>query len=72
MDDRTFFERLSDWKAREAAARQAVREAVLQHAVVGRSVPTWRDGQVVWLTPDEIFALYGLKLVPIESTQDQQ
>lgn len=42
------------------ALRQAGREAFLTHARLGRSVPEWRDGQVVWVPPAEIFARYGL------------
>jgi hypothetical protein len=42
------------------AHADANREALLEHARMGRSVSTWRDGQVVWITPAEIFARYGL------------
>jgi hypothetical protein len=41
----------------EAAIRRAVHEAVLTHARLGHPVATWRDGHVVWLQPDEVFAL---------------
>ena len=44
----------------EAAHEKANREAVLEHARMGRSVSEWRDGQVVWIAPAEIFARYGL------------
>src|ERR1700679_2951919 len=40
-----------------AAFRRAVRAAVLEHARAGRSVPTMRDGKVVWIPPEEILAL---------------
>jgi hypothetical protein len=50
-------ERLADVTAIEAAFRRSVREAVLTHARAGRPVATWRDGKVVWLQPDEVFAL---------------
>lgn len=43
----------------EAHAR-ATREALLEHARLGRSVPESRDGAVVWVTPAEVFARYGL------------
>jgi hypothetical protein len=43
----------------EAHAR-ATREALLEHARLGRPVCEARDGQVVWLTPAEVFARYGL------------
>ena len=42
------------------AHADANREALLEHARMGRSVSTMRDGQVVWITPAEIFARYGL------------
>ncbi|HEX4611862.1 MAG TPA: hypothetical protein VH092_26945 [Urbifossiella sp.] len=43
----------------EAHAR-ATREALLEHARLGRPVCEARDGTVVWLSPAEIFARYGL------------
>lgn len=44
----------------EAHAR-ANREAILEHARMGRSVCFGGpDGQVVWVSPTEIFARYGL------------
>jgi hypothetical protein len=36
------------------------REILLEHARMGRSVCESRDGKVVWVTPEEIFARYGL------------
>lgn len=43
------------------AHAKANREALLGHARMGRSVPEGgADGQVVWITPAEIFARYGL------------
>jgi hypothetical protein len=39
----------------EAAVQRAVRDAVLASAYAGKPAPIWRDGKVVWLTPDEIF-----------------
>jgi hypothetical protein len=50
-------EKLADPRLLEAAFRRAVREAVLMHARAGRSVPTMRDGKVVWVPPQEILAL---------------
>jgi len=37
----------------EALAR-AVRDALRQHKLAGNPVPEWHDGQVRWLTPEEI------------------
>ncbi len=34
--------------------------ALIEHARMGRSVPEWREGAVVWISPEEIFARYGL------------
>ncbi len=43
------------------AHAKANREALLEHARMGRSVPEGRGGgHVVWITPAEIFARYGL------------
>ena len=42
------------------AHERANRTALLEHARMGRSVCESRDGQVVWVTPVEIFARYGL------------
>jgi hypothetical protein len=42
------------------ALLRAAQDAALTHARLGRSIPEWRDGQVVWLAPAEIFARYGL------------
>ncbi|MCE9566891.1 MAG: hypothetical protein K8U57_33215 [Planctomycetes bacterium] len=38
----------------------ATKDALLEHARMGRSVCESRDGQVVWIAPAEIFARYGL------------
>ena len=43
-----------DFTAMDEAVRHAMRDAVLSHAHAGRSVPTWRDGRVTWIAPDEI------------------
>ncbi|OWK36298.1 hypothetical protein [Fimbriiglobus ruber] len=44
----------------DAAHERANRSAILEHARMGRSVCEWGDGQVVWITPEQIFARYGL------------
>lgn len=43
----------------EAAVQRAVRAAVLAHARAGHAVSTWRDGQVVWVQPEEILARFA-------------
>lgn len=45
----------------DAAHERANRDALLEHARMGRSVcEGTADGGVVWITPAEIFARYGL------------
>ena len=52
---------VSDNDALNAAFGRAARDALLTHARMGRSVPiSGKGGGVVWLTPTEIFAGYGL------------
>ncbi len=51
---------LIDHAAVDRAHAIADREARLEHARMGRPVCQSRDGKVVWLTPEEIFASYGL------------
>ena len=56
----TFDDLVADNDRITAALRRAARDAALTHARLGRPLPEWRDGQVVWLTPAEVFARYGL------------
>lgn len=49
-----------DHAAIDAALDSSFRELMLEHARMGRSVCESRDGKVVWITPAEIFARYGL------------
>ena len=51
---------LIDLAAVDRAHAAANKEALLEHARMGRSVCEGRDGKVVWITPAEIFARYGL------------
>lgn len=51
---------LIDHAAVDRAHAAANNEALLEHARMGRSVCEGRDGKVVWITPAEIFARYGL------------
>jgi len=51
---------LLDYDAIERAHELAAREALLEHARMGRPVCEERDGKVVWISPEEIFARYGL------------
>jgi hypothetical protein len=56
-NERTLTELIADHAGTEAALRKAARDAVLDHARAGNPVCTWRDGKVVWLQPEEVFAL---------------
>ena len=38
----------------EAALRAAVRDALARHKRAGNPVAVWRDGKVVWLSPEAI------------------
>jgi hypothetical protein len=55
-------ELLANPKELEAAVSRAAREATLMHARLGHPVAAWQEGRVVWLQPDEIFALLLLPL----------
>ena len=46
----------SDTARHEEAILRGVREAVLTHARLGRSVVGWKDGQLVRWTPEEVIA----------------
>jgi hypothetical protein len=48
----------------EAALNAAVREAVLRHRQQGLPLAVWRDGQTIWIPPEEI--------LPPESGGDNQ
>jgi hypothetical protein len=43
----------------EVALRRAVRDAMLASAYAGQPVAVERDGQVVWLSPEQVFAELG-------------
>ena len=64
MTETTSKSRLAEILARQPAMTEAHeranREALLEHARMGRSVCESRDGKVVWIEPKEIFARYGL------------
>ena len=38
----------------DRALKEAVREAVRRHKLLGNPVAVWRDNKVCWLQPDEI------------------
>lgn len=44
----------ADGREIDRALRNAVREAVLRHKLLGNPIAVWRDNKVCWLQPDEI------------------
>ena len=52
---------------RTKAIQEGVRDALREHALLGRSVSIWRDGKIVWLTPAEILEELGRTGPPNES-----
>ncbi len=44
----------------DAELEKHFRDHLLEHARLGQPVCESRDGKVVWVTPEEIFARYGL------------
>ena len=51
---RPLSERLQDLELIENALARAVREALIRHKQVGNPIAEWRDGQVVWVQPEDI------------------
>jgi hypothetical protein len=60
LTDARLAEMMAENAVLDKALARAAREAQLEHARMGRPVPESRDGKVVWITPEEIFARYGL------------
>lgn len=50
----TLEELLADPTPIERALQQAVREALRKHRQAGNPIAEWRDGEIVWVPPDEI------------------
>jgi len=51
---RPLAELLQDHNLIEEAINRAVREALLRHKQAGNPIAVWRDGQVVWIAPEDI------------------
>ncbi len=51
---RSLSDRLKDSALIERALRRAVQAALLRHKQAGNPVAVWRDGQVVWIAPEDI------------------
>lgn len=52
--------RIRDSAGVHEALRRSVADAIRRHVLCGRKVPVWRNGQVIWITPE---------LGPEEATQ---
>ena len=50
----TPIERVQDVPRILRAMREAVREALLRHKLLGHPVVVWRDGRVILVQPDDI------------------
>jgi hypothetical protein len=56
-------ELMNDHAMIERLLQRAGREAALKAAAAGHSVPISENGKVVWLSPEEVIALYSAKRV---------
>jgi isoaspartyl peptidase/L-asparaginase-like protein (Ntn-hydrolase superfamily) len=53
-EKKTIDELFRDGKEIDAALRNAVQQALLQHKKAGNPVAEWRDGKVVLIKPEDI------------------
>jgi len=59
--ERSISEMIEDTDLMTEAIRQGVRDELLLMARLGHSVPEQhRDGQIVWLSPDQIYERLGI------------
>jgi hypothetical protein len=61
---RSLSEMIDDDELMTEAIRQGVREELLAQARAGNSVPVCENGQIVWLSPDEIYQRLGFVVPP--------
>jgi hypothetical protein len=54
MSESTVDELFEDGRAIDEALREAARDARRLHKAFGRPMATLKDGQVVWVQPDDI------------------
>jgi hypothetical protein len=50
----TLTRKLRDARLIQQALARGVREALLRHKQAGNPITVWRDGQVVWIAPEDI------------------
>jgi hypothetical protein len=53
------------------AIRQGVREELLSHARAGNPVPISENGQIIWLSPEEIYRRLGCTPSPAAKRPDR-
>jgi hypothetical protein len=61
---RSISEMFNDDELMREAIWEGIREELLSHARAGNSVPSSENGQIVWLTPDEIYRRLGYAAPP--------
>jgi hypothetical protein len=61
---RSIAEMIADSDLMTEAIRQGVREELLSHARAGNSVPVSENGEIVWLSPAEIYQRLGYAVPP--------
>lgn len=54
QNEPTVDELFEDGDAIDDALREAARDARRLHKALGNSMATWKDGQVVWVRPEDI------------------
>ena len=57
---------------RTRAIQRAIREAILEHALLGRSICVWCEQKVVWLSPEEIFEELRTTIAECRSGKSQE
>ena len=50
----TIDELFEDGRAIDEALKEAARDARRLHKALGNAMATWKDGQVVWVQPEDI------------------
>jgi hypothetical protein len=50
----TLKELFEDGRAIDEALREAARDARRLHKALGNPMATWKDGQVIWIQPEDI------------------
>ena len=52
--ERTLDQLFEDGQSIDDALKDAARDARRMHKALGNPMATWRDGQVVWIQPEDI------------------